>query len=314
MKPTSQPRNRLHAGDDLVADFSDGLRLLWHGRDWLGPIELGLADTSRTPSLDDCDGRDNGSDDLGGFDECRWRHGSLPIDASLRAYHELPLFVFGLTATGQLPAGFASGEYSKPCGVWPGFAPRQRSSAQSPVDLRTFGFQHSEFALPAFGDEMAQGFFFAPHRPAAVTPLLFLDAEQRCLLLAPLDHFHEQTIAVPREEIETVRCGWHGDLESVPAGFATSFAVWAAPDPRTALNQWGELLLRRNGTRRLTRYADELSSRLSYWTDNGAVYYYRTAAGCDYTETLSRAVKELHRQEVPVASVQLDSWFYPHEQ
>jgi hypothetical protein len=110
-----------------------------------------------------------------------------------------------------------------------------------------------------------------------------------------------------------VRAGWHGDLSEVPAGFSSEMGLLAADSPRAALARWGALLQRRAGTTRPTRYADSGVGRLSYWTDNGAVYYYRTEPGLDYTETLARVARELPAAGVPIRSLQLDSWFYPHE-
>ena len=111
-----------------------------------------------------------------------------------------------------------------------------------------------------------------------------------------------------------VALGWHGDLDEVPRGFATELALWAGEGPRALLEAWGGLLQRRAGTRRRGRYDDPLVAGLSYWTDNGSVYWYRTAPGSDYTETLGRKLDELAAGGVPVRSFQLDSWFYPHEQ
>jgi hypothetical protein len=63
---------------------------------------------------------------------------------------------------------------------------------------------------------------------------------------------------------------------------------------------------------------DLLGSHVSYWTDNGAAYWYRTEAAADgpgrrsVTETLSATLADLRAREVPYGAVQLDSWFYPH--
>ena len=51
---------------------------------------------------------------------------------------------------------------------------------------------------------------------------------------------------------------------------------------------------------------------MSYWTDNGADYYYRSADGMTYPETLAAAVDALEADGLPVHAVQLDSWWYPH--
>ena len=61
-------------------------------------------------------------------------------------------------------------------------------------------------------------------------------------------------------------------------------------------------------------HGDAGLARLSYWTDNGATYYYRTAPGVDYATTLARAVADCEARGLPIELVQIDSWFYPHEQ
>jgi hypothetical protein len=135
-------------------------------------------------------------------------------------------------------------------------------------------------------------------------------------MLAPLDAFHDQVMAVPRgpeRSGEGVRCGWHGDLASAPRGFATELALWAGPGPRVALERWASHLRQRYGTRRLSPYADASVAQLSYWTDNGAAYWYRTEPGLDMAATLEAVAKELAERRVPVGAFELDSWFYPHE-
>ena len=66
------------------------------------------------------------------------------------------------------------------------------------------------------------------------------------------------------------------------------------------------------------RGIDALGSHVSYWTDNGAAYWYRTEATDDgaarrsVTETLEATLADLRARDVPYRSVQLDSWWYPH--
>ncbi|HVN63521.1 MAG TPA: hypothetical protein VMT58_02705, partial [Candidatus Binataceae bacterium] len=206
----------------------------------------------------------------------------------------------------------ATGKFEQPSVSWPAFQPKERTAGGVSAGTRSYGHQYSEFALPVSGDADCGGFFLAPHRPPVVMPLMFIAPDGRTLMIAPLDNFHEQVIAVPRDG-SGVRCGWHGDLREVPAGFATEMAIWAGDAPRTLLEAWAQLLLHRHKTQRPSRYADDLLGKLSYWTDNGAVYYYRTEPDCDYTTTLKRVVDDLRASDIPVRSVQLDSWFYPHQ-
>ncbi|MGH7787249.1 MAG: hypothetical protein ACRERC_10315, partial [Candidatus Binatia bacterium] len=236
------------------------------------------------------------------------------LHTSVRAYADRPLLVFRLAAPAGIEGG-GSGSFAEPTVAWPHFAPRQRQRAGVAAATRSFAYQWCEFALPLFGDADCHGFRFAPHRPAVAGPLLLIAADGRTLLLGALDGFHEQIIAVPTDDSATgIGCGWHGDLTTVPAGFATELAVWAAPSPRAALDGWSDALRRRHATVRASRYADAGLARLSYWTDNGAHYYYRTAPESDYGATLEQVVADCAARDIPIDLVQMDSWFYPHEQ
>ncbi len=310
-------------------------RIAWQEPDWLGPLGLRLHHAGRwyvaedAPQLHDEDSqlgaqriqpaaldRFDGVDDLGAYCGVRitWAPLPFPLRTSVRAYRDAPLIVFRLETPGRVP-GLGTRRFERPSVAWT-LLPSRRTRDGVPDGTRTYGHQYTEFALPVHGDADGAGFGFAPHRPPVVEPLLFIAPDGRTLLLAPLDQFHEQIIAVPPEPERVhdgVRCGWHGDLAEVPAGFATELAVWAADSPRHALAAWGEHLQRRHATQRPSRYVDDLLGKLSYWTDNGAVYYYRTERDADYLTTLERVVTDLHTHEVPVRSVQIDSWFYPHE-
>jgi hypothetical protein len=292
-------------------------RVEWKEIDWLGPVDVAVhtktgADNSplRYVSRDFV-----GRDDLGEYAglDLDWSPLPFALHTSARAYANRSLIVLRIAAPDGA-GNLASGEFAQPSVAW-SFRPTCRLQDGIPHGTATYGHQYSEFALPVSGDANCGGFFFVPHRPAIVEPLLFIAPDGRTLMLAALDSFHEQIIAVPpdAEHLEEgARWGWHGDLVDVPAGFATELALWAADSPRQALAQWGQYLLERYKTQRLTRYADDLVGKLSYWTDNGAVYYYRTEPGCDYTTTLERVVGVLRERDVPIRSLQLDSWFYPH--
>lgn len=306
-------KSTLDAANGLSLQLGDDdWRLSWGEADWLGPIEIALRGAAgATPAAI---GTADGSDDIGAYRSILVDAGDPELRASVRAYEEVPVIVFRAEAAAAL-SGFSSGPFERISFAWPALSPTRRHAGGVLSDTRSYAHQWCEFALPVNGSDTGVGFLFAPHRPPVVTPLLFIAPDGRTLLLASLDNFHEQTIAPPRDpehEGDGIRCGWHGDLSEIPAGFGTDFAVWAAPSPRAAIETWTALLRRRAGARVRGRYADEGLGRLSYWTDNGAVYYYRTAPGCDYTETLERAVDTLEAQGIPVHGVQVDSWFYPH--
>jgi hypothetical protein len=326
-----EPIDRLEAGGGLRASVAvDGvLRVGWREPDWLGPLVLRVEHRGRVyvsggPSIEAGATRltprtaqVSGADSLGAYTGVTFDWPELPfaLRTSVRAYRGQPLLVLRSEAPAAI-ADLATGAFERPSVAWPAFTPAARVAAGAPEGLRSYGHQWTEFALPVSGDDRCAGYTMAGHRPPVVTPLLFLAPDGRTLLVGPLDSFHEQVIGVPRNADEVangVRCGWHGDLARVPAGFATELVLWGAPGPRSALDAWCGELLQRNATRRPGRYADDGVGKLSYWTDNGCVYYYRTEPGLDYTATLERVVSSLHEGGVPVRSVQIDSWFYPHE-
>lgn len=301
-----------------VTVAADGrLHVAWGEADWLGPMQFrsygpvsaataGSAATYETFA---------GADRLGAYTGLRLGSAPNSISASVRAYRDRSLLVFRLEATAAV-TDLATGEFASPSVAWPVLYPRQRAAAGVPDGTRTYGHQYCEFGLPVSGDENGSGFFSTPHRPLVVEPLLWMAPDGRTLMLAPLDQFHEQIISVPREpeeQEEGIRCGWHGDLRQVPAGFASELALWAGDGPRPVLEAWGAHLLATNETQRPSRYADDLVGKLSYWTDNGAVYYYRTEPGCDYTQTLERVSADLQARDIPIRQVHIDSFFYPHQ-
>ncbi len=307
----------LEAADGLrlTRDPAGAMRVAWGEPDWLGPIGLALRGEDIAPSANET-GLGEGQDDLGtwrgiGLD---WDHLELPIAASVRAYAEKPLFVFRLEALDDLE-GLDTGRLARPSVAW-WLRPGERLEGGVPGGTRGYGHQYTEFAFPTLSDASLASFLLFPHRPRVMMPLWLNAPDGRSILLAPLDAFHDQVISVPwnpERAAEGVRCGWHGDLESVPRGFATELAVWAGPGPRRVLEAWGSALRDRHGTQRPSRYEDASVGTLSYWTDNGAVYWYRTEPGQGVPETLEAVKRELDAQDVPIGAFQLDSWFYPHE-
>jgi hypothetical protein len=260
-----------------------------------------------------------GADGLGPFAALELRWDPAPphaVRTVVRAYREQPLLVFRLEAAAPL-AGFATGVFDEPSLAWPWCRPAERAAGGLPEGARAVAHAYTEFALPTHSDPGCAGFFLLPFRPAVVAPLWLVAPDGRALLLAPLDAFHEQVIAVPRgpeAAAAGLRCGWHGDLDEAPAGFASELALRAATAPRAALEAHAAVLRARAGTRRPGRYADALGAKLSYWTDNGAAYWYRTEPGHDgAAATLAAAARSLREQQIPCEVFQLDSWFYPHE-
>ncbi len=236
------------------------------------------------------------------------------LRAEIRACPEAGIAVLRFQARDGLD-GIASGEFARPAVAWR-FDPESRAAGDAPEGLRGFAYQYTEFAYPVFADEALAIWRLLPFRPAVVMPLGLVASDSRTLLLAPLHSFHEQAIAVPAggDDLDAgVRVGWHGDLDQVDAGFATELAVIPGDGPRECLTRWAALLRARSGVVAPARDSDALGTHLSYWTDNGSAYWYRTQPGLDVESGIVATVDDLEARGMHIGAVQLDSWWYPHE-
>lgn len=236
------------------------------------------------------------------------------VRGSVRAIAGEPVAVLRLEAPAALH-GLGTGDFATPSVAWH-FDPMTRGAGRAPDGLRAFGYQYTEFALPVFSDDAMSRWRLLPFRPAVVMPLGAVAPDGRTILLAPLDAFHEQVIAVPAGKDDAragLRAGWHGDIDDVPAGFATELAIIAGDGARDCFARWARLVRAASGVAAPERDADVLGTRISYWTDNGSAYWYRTEPGYDSASTVVAAVDDLEARGVRVGAVQLDSWWYPHE-
>ncbi len=233
------------------------------------------------------------------------------VDAVIETSDTLPVTVIELRteAGGELPPG----RFDVP-NIGYAFRPQYRSPGDAPEGLTGLGYQYTEFALPVrCGADLCM-WTLMPWRPPVVEPLLAVAPDGRTILLGPRDSFFDQIISVPTSESleRGIAFGWHGDLAEVPAGFTTRLAIVGGTGVADAIARYGELVTA-GAPVRPDRDGDELGHRLSYWTDNGAAYWYRTEGGRDTTTTLTDTVDDLRARDIPIRSVQLDSWFYPHD-
>jgi hypothetical protein len=182
-------------------------------------------------------------------------------------------------------------------------------TAESPELL---GLAFTQFALPVVSDAaLAFDFHPAPNlqSPPALG-LLLVRSGARTTLVAPLTNVHEQLVSASGRRL---RWGWHGDLDVVPAGFSTTVGIYDGASATEVLERWARDLGGGTAPRRRSLGANPLTSHLSYWTDNGAAYWYRTEPGRTIGASVAEVVRRLRDEGVPVHAVELDSWFYRHE-
>jgi hypothetical protein len=290
--------HEIRAGPLRAELTGDELRIGWDELDWFGPGRLAVP---------------GGPLNLWAVGDAfsivaDWVHATVRPLAS-----DEPVLVLRLEARAARH-GFATGEFEKPAVAWH-FDPARRAEGGVPAGVRAFGHQYTEFALPVFSDAAMSRWRLLPIRPAVVLPLGLVAPDGRTVLLAPLTGFHEQVISVPAGKEQAgdgLRAGWHGDIDDVDEGFATELAVIAGDGARDCFARWAGLLRADSGVAPSDRDRDVLGTRVSYWTDNGSAYWYRTEPGLDPASTVVAAVDDLEARGMPVGAVQLDSWWYPH--
>ena len=277
------------------------VRIGWGEPDWFGPARLAGVDIAPAGWRVDPSGVLTADGDR--------------VQASLRACADEPVLVFRLEAL-TARRDMTTGDFATPW-VAVQFEPALRSNGGAPAGVRAFGHQYTEFALPVFSDAAMAQWRLLPFRPAVVMPLGLTAPDGRTVLLAPLTGPHDQIIAVPppgdAQADLGLRAGWHGDIGAVPAGYATELAVVAGHGARECFATWARLLRAASGVDAPRRDSDTLSTRVSYWTDNGSAYWYRTEPRHDPASSIVAAVDDLEARGLPVGAVQLDSWWYPHE-
>lgn len=212
------------------------------------------------------------------------------------------------------------------------FVSFEPSKSHSTDDLKFIGFQASEFGLPVIANDTKLDFelFDRPkfHRPKSILPLIVKNTQSgEVCLLAPVNNFHAQILTVG--DTHTLKWGISGDLELIPKHFDIKLAVIVVKNKSIdlAFQIWAQdfILPGRNtdsvevdrdiSFSKFSQNNLTVKNYLSYWTDNGSAYWYRTEnSNQSIKESIFNAVKYIEEKVgFGIQSIELDSWFYPHE-
>ena len=222
----------------------------------------------------------SGEDVLGAWKEVAARTGAEV--AAIRVYENEPVVLFRDERT----------QAGRNVHVFPTFD-------ALPAGLMELSYAVDTFARYEFGSLGAQG------------PWVLFDKQRRAMVLAPADHFlvADMTTAPGGVDIG----GIDPQVTTLPAAFEHGTMLVLGTGIDATLHAWGRALQVLNGKRPVPDDADVLLSRFGYWTDNGSTYYYKFVPSLGYAGTLL-AVRDAYRKlGVPLAYMQLDSWWYPKE-
>mmetsp|Transcript_39765 Transcript_39765/g.127113 ORF Transcript_39765/g.127113 Transcript_39765/m.127113 type:complete len:546 (+) Transcript_39765:129-1766(+) len=146
---------------------------------------------------------------------------------------------------------------------------------------------------------------------AGVPLVLFTPDLENTLVLSPLQR---PLVGSTNHDVQgqLLHCGVMGGVDSVPAGTVYETIAYVSPGGgiNQAIGEWGELMRKMQpeaGQRPLE--GDVSAQFLSYYTDNGAYYYYNPTLGT-YHDTLLAVWKDAKKRGIPYRSLQLDSYWY----
>lgn len=79
------------------------------------------------------------------------------------------------------------------------------------------------------------------------------------------------------------------------------------------MEEWGAILLKFYNKNTNIKDDDYMINYLSYWTDNGAYYYWLTETNKNYEETILDLFDSFNQNKIPFKSIQFDSYWYGAE-
>jgi hypothetical protein len=175
-------------------------------------------------------------------------------------------------------------------GIFPTFA-------ALPPKLMKLGYGVNTFARHEFGQLGAEG------------PWVLFDEARNTMVLSPADHFLVADMAEAPGGVSAG--GLDPRIATVPAGFEHRTVLALGKGIGAALGAWGHALQALDGKQPVPDDADPLLAKLGYWTDHGATYYYHFVPRLGYEGTLLAVRNAYRKLGVPIAYMQLDSWWYP---
>lgn len=169
--------------------------------------------------------------------------------------------------------------------------------AALPSGLKRFSYAVTTFGPFEFGKLGSQG------------PWLLFDQSRNTMVLSPADHF----LVSDLEETPDgqVRSGIDPQITSLPAGFTHRTLLTFGSGINHTFDSWGMALQKLNRKSPVPNDGDVILDKFGYWTDNGASYYYKFDPSLGYEGTLLAVRDQFKAQGVPIAYLQLDSWWYP---
>ncbi|MHA1336038.1 MAG: hypothetical protein ACTSPW_09825 [Promethearchaeota archaeon] len=152
--------------------------------------------------------------------------------------------------------------------------------------------------------------FCPPERKLKPTssPVILYDDELNTIVISPMAEFLNSAIAKSKDGM--INCGFQGEIKTIPEGTKQTFIIMFNKGINKSFNDLGQLLRKFYNAKVKDRYCSIAVSHLSYWTDNGAYYYYNTEKNMTYEDTMVEVKDYFEKKGIPIKSYNFDSWWY----
>lgn len=150
---------------------------------------------------------------------------------------------------------------------------------------------------------------FNSFNDASDSPWLFFDESGRTFLLSAADWFTQASTT--RGSDGSITAGVVSTVTDLPAGFSRQTILVAGDGVGATYQTWGNALTTLSGKRRAASDTGVVLEKFGYWTDHFATYYYTYDQSLGYTGTLEALAADWAANQIPMAYMQLDSWWYP---
>ena len=224
---------------------------------------------------------ESGSDASGSYQQISFRYA---VNASsrtghIRAYQSQPVYLFGVTYNNPSPNTVPFPSFSK-----------------YPANLLHMSF-NGQFSLPNFPSLTND------------SPWIYYDTAGNTFIVSPAANYLTAHTALGTGD--AIQTGIDTRIATLPGGFTHWSTLTFGSGINKTFETWGKTLTNLTGKIRPANDADQVLKQISYWTDAGSTFYYKTASGLSYQDTFAALQDDFEAAGIELGSIQLDSWWYP---
>jgi hypothetical protein len=224
----------------------------------------------------------SGTDNIGDYNEISFNYTwAVQHATGIRLYDSIPVVLFSDTLLAS--------------------SSNERQFPKLATD--TTNMKHISYGATAFGV-----YSFSTLYDYTGSPWMFFTQNYDAFIFSPASNYLVATNNGSGTANNPFTCGIDGRIGTLPADFTHQTILVAENGIDQTFKTWGNALQKLAGRTAPANDAVVELNKLSYWTDNGAGYYY---SGPPVETKLTTMRDEFASKGVPLGSIQLDSWFYP---